>query len=93
LRIIILDERIQKAIMFEPKKMYADTVPFDEHFKLQHIFIPRKDETDLNAKDFGDYKYEDSEYARLIKYINQRINDVHFCIIHLGLIERMCPPG
>jgi len=93
LRVMILDERMQKAIMFEPKKMYANTVPFDEYFKLQHIFIPRKDETDLNAKDLGDYQDEDSEYAKLIKYLCQRIDVVHFCVIHLGLIERMCRPG
>lgn len=90
--IVVLDERIQSAIAFEPKKMYANRVCFHDYFRQQFIFIPSVEETNLNADKLGNFN-SDSESDKLKQYIQMHIEQADFCIIHLGILERIVSTG
>jgi hypothetical protein len=91
-KILVLDERIQSAIAFEPKKKYANRVCFHDYFRQQLIFIPSIEETNLNSDKMGNFNTE-SESEKLKQYVQTHIEQADFCIIHLGILERIVLSG
>ncbi|MHB8336979.1 MAG: hypothetical protein ACYDEE_06160 [Ignavibacteriaceae bacterium] len=98
-KIIIIDERIQKNIVISNKEYHGTggtKILFKELFAKQNIFIPETNEANLNAPNFGVLKQNDisnennkSESDKIKDYINGKIEYCDFCIIHLGILEKM----
>jgi len=84
--IVLIDERIQDSIINKEKK-YCGQVPYDKYFKNQKIFIPARNDVDLNELDFGDLSEEGSVSYKLKKYIETN-KKCDYYIIHLGVIEK-----
>lgn len=90
--VILIDERIQSNVV-NSQKDYGGNLLFKEYFEQMGIFIPTGDDADLNSPNFGELsalKNTDSNIAHQLKsYLERKINKVDFCVIHLGIIEKL----
>jgi hypothetical protein len=100
-KIILIDERIQENVANgESPKLYAGRVDFYEYFKKQNLIIPKipkpgtsSDEPNLNKSSFGDLGDKNSVSGQIHDFIKNNIQDARFCVIHLGIIEKMLSSG
>ena len=92
--VMIIDERLQDNIVNKGKK-YNSKIPFQELFKKQGILIPSSSEVNLNLPNFGIVSEQEiknnrgSEADKIVNFINSNINKFDFCVIHLGILEKM----
>lgn len=101
--VLLLDERIQENIA-NPKspRRYARTVDLYDYFQTQGIIIPRLTDDgsspNLNVSSFGTLDFPEvisdmpqsaSEALRIQSFIEEEIPFVRFCVIHLGILEKM----
>lgn len=98
-KILLLDERIQDNIVIAKKPYKAhgseNKMLFADYFSYQKVFIPKKKEADFNAVSFGELGDKSNGVLRtnvsneIWRYINSNIGDTTFCVIHLGILEKM----
>ncbi|MGV8111795.1 MAG: hypothetical protein AB2L17_02700 [Lentimicrobium sp.] len=91
-RIMIIDERIQHNLVNEAK-MYRGKVPLYDYFHQQCVCMPKKEEANLNFETFGTLIEPESESSKIRNYIRERIDSATFCVIHLGILEKMLKSG
>lgn len=94
-KILIIDERIQDSIVLNGNskdKVYSgeggDT-PFYEYFKKQNVIIPDEEEANLNKLNFGTLKTKNSVAYNIKKFISNNTEKLDFCVMHLGVLEKM----
>jgi len=85
-RVLVLDERIQKKASEMPSYLEPLAADYLEELKWANVVIPRPDEIDLYANDYGPEKCQ-----RIYNWIAQQLRQekVDFIIVHLGIIEKM----
>lgn len=99
-RALIIDERIQSNVLGsesgEGASKYSTNVGpilFGELFSKENIFIPSYLEANLNALNFGSLSSMDEEVSteadKIRKFIKDNIKNAEFCVIHLGVLEKM----
>jgi hypothetical protein len=84
-QIVIIDERIQANVV---SRKYAETVPLNAYFENLGVFIPTKDQVDLNRPNFHEGQTE-SVQATLRNYLAPLMGTVDFCVLHLGILEKL----
>lgn len=95
--IIIIDERLQHNLVID-KKPYGENLLYYEYFDQQGIRIPGTDRANLNLESFGilsdDFRSNHETVANSIgAYIHDSLDSAKFCIVHLGILEKMLPSG
>lgn len=84
-RVLVIDERIQNGMSktFKPDSDSGKEVSFERIYKDTGVFVPRKDEANLNKAK------EDVENIK--KYIADvlRENEIDFFILHFGILEKI----
>lgn len=91
-RIMIIDERIQHNLVIEAK-MYRGKVPLYDYFHQQGVYMPKMEEANLNFEAFGTLSEPESESSKIRNYVRERIEESNFCVIHLGILEKMLKSG
>lgn len=93
-KIIAIDERIQN---FSSEKYIGDVTHF-EIFKQSNVFLPKKDKKYKYSKghktikgkiDLDSKNYDDDLIELIELFIEKKLNDSHFLLIHFGILERM----
>ncbi|HSS20964.1 MAG TPA: hypothetical protein VLL54_12890 [Pyrinomonadaceae bacterium] len=91
-RVIIIDERVQANLAIAK---YADQVPLKDYFEKMGVFVPSKSEVNLNKLNFVESsndnvekKLRDYLTSKLVRQ-NQGRMAVDFCVLHLGIIEKL----
>ncbi len=94
-KILIIDERIQGNLFSKTNdswesRSYANTnIKFYDYFLQQGIIISTPMETNLNTSSFGSLSKNNSEANKIKAFIKKHIDSSHFCVIHLGVLEKM----
>lgn len=102
-KVIVLDERIQQNISNENRKYTANNIgtQLAEYFEKQKLFIPKKEDCNLNEVSFGTLSESDCENGKTVssaicRYIKGQLSGTEkpdFVILHLGILEKMLPSG
>ena len=95
-KVMIIDERIQYDIVIQQKE-YPTGMRYKEFFDMQGIKIPSLFEANLNLTNFGSlniggtFQNEKTEANKISEFIKKNIKEYDFCVIHLGILEKMLP--
>ncbi len=100
LKVLIIDERIQENVVLSDKKysVNGEDISFNDYFQQQQIIIPQIDEANLNVASFGTISKINNgntitEADKIKTFISKHLSDATFCVVHLGVLEKMLPPG
>lgn len=102
-KVLLIDERIQENLANErTPKLYANRVDFYEYFKQQNVLIPRlglepdsTTEPNLNETSFGsiaEISDQGTVAFKIREFISDNLTDARFCVIHLGVLEKLLEP-
>jgi hypothetical protein len=102
-KVLIIDERIQENIIISNKtyQYKGNEILFKDYFSKQQIIIPTIEQANLNAVTFGEMSQKidcDTPNSlntadKIYCFIKENISDTNFCVIHLGIIEKLIPSG
>ena len=86
-RVIVIDERIQSAAGNKQARYPVPGLDYNEELRLMNIYVPRKDEVDLDG---GMH-----DMTNIRKWLKEQLEGkrTDFLVIHFGIIEKMLGTG
>jgi hypothetical protein len=98
-KILVIDERIQDNLLGRARKTYnfeGREIDLFNYFRKQQLLIPSlvgEGKANLNDANFGNIfgDFTGTVTEDIIGFIKNQFGDARFCVIHLGILEKMLP--
>lgn len=86
-RVIVIDERIQSAVSKKQARYPIPGLDYNEELRLMNIYVPRKEEVDLDG--------EMQDMTNIRKWLKAQLEGkkTDFLVIHFGIIEKLLGTG